>query len=695
MNVSETEMNKRNKVPLTAIVLTYNEEKNIEDCLKSVYEWVDEIFVVDSFSTDDTLDIASKYTDKIYTHSFENYSAQRNWAQENLPIRNDWVFHLDADERATQSLADELYMAFEEDLEGTCGFLTPRMTVFFGRWIKHGGHYPTYHLRVFRKEHGRCEDRLYDQHFYTKGQLMTLKSNIIDITASDINTWRKRHHKWAYLEALEVVNREDYENEVNNKFTVRADRNGNFIEKRRWLREKYYSMPVLLRPFIYFIYRYVVLRGFLDGKEGLIFHVLQGLWYRFKIDLNICALKMQKKKGQFQGGLTPHPVHTLTDNTFKIAILNITSWGMSKGYIKFLKNIIPKISSHLSESNIYVALPEGVDMLDLKKSHPNIQWNIDMQKWMPNLITDKKISKAMELFAPDVIFIPTARVMKNNKVPVVTMIQNMEPISYDGPNPFIEKIVNKARLREARKSIVESTRVIAISNFVKNTLINKFNTPPEKIGVAYLGVDITDGKSKKPDAGPDEWAGKFLFVAGSIRPARGLEDLFVALRQLKDVSEIAGLLIAGEVSPHMETYFNNLQLMIREYQLDDKICWIGNLDEKEMNWCYQNCYAFIMSSRVEACPNIALEAMSNGCICISNDSFPMPEIFGDAATYYSYKKKPALTEAIQEVLSWDMNKRNEASVCAKKRAEDYSWDICAEKIISEMIKAIDSFKNRK
>ena len=146
---------------ITTIVLTFNEEKNIAECLESLNNFFDEIIIVDSGSTDNTLEIAKKYTDKIYSHPFENYSIQRNWALSNLPIDNEWILNLDSDHRVTPELIYELKSLFEKGLSKDInGFLISRRTMFMGKWIKHGGHYPTYHANLFRKGFGKCEEKL-------------------------------------------------------------------------------------------------------------------------------------------------------------------------------------------------------------------------------------------------------------------------------------------------------------------------------------------------------------------------------------------------------------------------------------------------------------------------------------------------------------------------------------------------------
>ena len=271
------------RLPISAIVLTYNEEKNICACLESVLGWVEEIFIVDSYSTDETLEIARKYTDKVYQHAFENYSNQRNWALEHLPIKTEWVLNLDADHRVTEELRNELLEVFSKEVpQDIKGMLASRRTIFMGRQISHGGHYPVYHAVLFRYNFGFCEKRLYDQHFCIEGKALKCNGDIIDVIGDSLNKFVERHNKWATLEAVEQLK----EMRLQDGF-VQANAFGNPIEKRRFLRNTYNSFPLFIRPFLYFIYRYFFRFGFLDGKEGLIFHFLQGFWFRFLVDAKI------------------------------------------------------------------------------------------------------------------------------------------------------------------------------------------------------------------------------------------------------------------------------------------------------------------------------------------------------------------------------------------------------------------------
>jgi glycosyltransferase involved in cell wall biosynthesis len=284
--------------PLTVIILTYNEERNLPDCLASIAGLDCEIFVVDSGSTDGTRAIALAAGARLAEHPFENYAAQRNWAQRHLPLTTDWLLHLDADERLTAELRDELGALFapanRHRLEQTDGFMLRKRTIFMGRWIKHGAHYPSYHLRLFRKALGACEERLYDQHYVVDGRLETLRHDYLDVLCADLDTWLTRHMRWAELEARQLMRGDSVAQRK-----VRADPFGNPIERKRWLRNGVYNRaPLYLRALLYWFYRYVLRLGFLDGKQGFIFHFLQGLWFRLLVDIKLDQLRKSEVGSQ-------------------------------------------------------------------------------------------------------------------------------------------------------------------------------------------------------------------------------------------------------------------------------------------------------------------------------------------------------------------------------------------------------------
>lgn len=275
--------------PISAIVLTQNEAKTIARCLESLDACVTEILVVDSGSTDETLRIAMEHGASVFEHPFANYAEQRNWAQSNLPLTNEWIFHVDADERVDSTLAAWLRGEFARivvDKPQVTGFLVRRRIRFLNRDILHGGVYPTYHCRLFKRDAGWCEPRLYDQHFVVAGDLERAPGDLIEDNGSDVIAWCQKHLRWAELEARELRSARSYEAGVDTRaHRLRGRASGNPLERRRWLRESIYGKaPRLWRAWFYFGYRLFVRLGFLDGWRGIVYHLLHGLWFRLVVD---------------------------------------------------------------------------------------------------------------------------------------------------------------------------------------------------------------------------------------------------------------------------------------------------------------------------------------------------------------------------------------------------------------------------
>lgn len=280
------------KSPVSVIILTYNEEKNIVDCLESIKDFAEKIFIVDSGSTDQTLEILSKYPVQIFQNPFDNYSQQRNWALKNLPVTTDWVINLDADQRLTEEFKTELHQHLINGKLGNInGFLASRKTMFMGKWIKYGGHYPTYHAMTFRLGKGMCEQKLYDQHYLVEGDSIKLKGDVIDLITESLSTFTLRHDRWSTLEAIQQFS------EVNSiTETVSGKLKGNSMQRRRYFKNLYEKLPLFVRPMLYFLVRYFFRLGFLDGTRGLIFHFLQCFWFRFLIDAKIYELRKQNNR---------------------------------------------------------------------------------------------------------------------------------------------------------------------------------------------------------------------------------------------------------------------------------------------------------------------------------------------------------------------------------------------------------------
>ncbi len=283
----------KNKLSATVFILTFNEEKSIELCLKSVSEWAEEIAVVDSYSTDRTLEIVRKYTDKVYQHPFVTQAEQLNWALAQVPVHTEWVIRMDADETVMPALADELRTVLPGCAADVSGFYVKRRVYFMGRWIRHGGYYPIWLLRIWRTGQARIEARCMDEHTLLKnGRAMYLKHDIEERSTIQLDQWINKHNAYAGREAADALDRSN----TNEPGACLKPSLGASQEKRkRWIKENmYYKLPPFLRAYLYYVYRYIFLLGFLDGREGLVFHFLQGFWYRFLVDAKIYEAR---KKG--------------------------------------------------------------------------------------------------------------------------------------------------------------------------------------------------------------------------------------------------------------------------------------------------------------------------------------------------------------------------------------------------------------
>lgn len=371
---------------------------------------------------------------------------------------------------------------------------------------------------------------------------------------------------------------------------------------------------------------------------------------------------------------------------------------MSGGYRKYLCKVIPRMAKHEDVEAILCASPESVGVQNWFDPMPNARFVGCKPFRFLFPYRDADLLQELERFSPDVIFVPVERTFCFKKVPVVNMIQNMEPFvaNVDG-NSFRERFRQWIQYVDGKRAIKKADGVMALSKFVSDFLGIQWKIPGEKIGIVNHGIDASrNGDCKRPHIVPEDWNGQFIFTAGSIRPARGLEDLLLAMKHLSLQGEKpVNLVIAGESGHRMARYQGKLKLWVQENDLSDRICWAGSLNENKMAWCYQNCSAFVMTSRVESFGMIGGEAMSHGCVCISADNPCLPELFGDAAVYYPPKDGQALAEAIKTIFAWDDNRRKAMSEKARKRAAKFSWDVCAEKTVAALAKAVESGQSGK
>jgi glycosyltransferase involved in cell wall biosynthesis len=270
----------------SVIVLAFNSVDTIATTLTQARAISDDLHVVDSFSTDDTVAVCRQLGAQVVQHAFESYGAQRNWAIDNLVLRYEWQLHLDADERLTPQLIASLQALPESPADS--GFLIARLVQFLGRILRHGGMSPTWHLRLFRNGAGRCEERRYDQHFYlSQGSTGELRGYMIDEVRMPLTEWTARHNRWADAEVVEQTT-------ATTSAGVQPRFRGTAVERKRSLRALYNRAPLFIRPYALFVYRYFLRLGFLDGREGLVFWTLQTFWFRFLIDAKLFEQRKNK-----------------------------------------------------------------------------------------------------------------------------------------------------------------------------------------------------------------------------------------------------------------------------------------------------------------------------------------------------------------------------------------------------------------
>ncbi len=270
---------------ISAIVLTYNEEIHIKRCIENLKLITNKIFVIDSFSTDSTINIAKELGAEVLFNKWENsYSKQFNWALKNAPIKTDWVIRIDADEYLDNKLINEINDKLPKVSDNVSGIEICLDRFFLKRKIKFGLG-KIYQIRLFRYGKAICEPRMMDEHIMVDGEIISFKGKWIDNNLSTLQEWSSKHNKYAIREAIDYLNLYS-ENNINIKY------NYSYNAKNKHKNKTLYSkMPLFWRAFIYFCLRYFIRGGFLDGKEGFLWHFLQGWWYRTLVDAKIFEIK--------------------------------------------------------------------------------------------------------------------------------------------------------------------------------------------------------------------------------------------------------------------------------------------------------------------------------------------------------------------------------------------------------------------
>jgi glycosyltransferase involved in cell wall biosynthesis len=300
--LTQEKMDKRNVLPISVVIPVLNEEANIAACLESV-RFADEVFVVDSGSTDCTAEIAESYGAKVIQFRFQpGGPRKKNWALENLPFRNDWVLLLDADERVTPELEAEIWQEFRQGPRYD-GYYLNRKLIFMGRWLRHGGNYPSWNLRLFRHRLGRYEkleteeldsagDVEVHEHVVLNGRAGYLRAPLLHLDYKDISRWIARHNNYSTWDAkmrLRLLQGGDF------SCSIRPRLFGSPIERKRWLKRVWVRLPC--RPLLRFIYMYFIRLGFLDGKQGFIYAVLKAT-HEFHINVKMWEMRQRTSEGK-------------------------------------------------------------------------------------------------------------------------------------------------------------------------------------------------------------------------------------------------------------------------------------------------------------------------------------------------------------------------------------------------------------
>ena len=293
---------------LTVVILTKNEEKNLRKCVESFRGTAKRFVVVDSGSTDGTEALCRELDSELkragscldfYVHPWVSYADQLNWGLDNTDISTEWSMRMDADEELLEDLAQEIGEKLDELQKPVNGVILRRRTIFMGKWIKHGGRYPELLLRIFRTGKARCEMKIMDEHMIlSEGTMVTFEHDLMDNNQKDLDWWTAKHNWYSNREVL------DHQLSLEGDYLQEDGGSSRQARIKRVVKNTgYYKLPKFFRAHLYFLYRYWIRLGFLDGTEGRIYHFLQAYWYRFLVDAKMYQCEKTGLKIKPQGDL--------------------------------------------------------------------------------------------------------------------------------------------------------------------------------------------------------------------------------------------------------------------------------------------------------------------------------------------------------------------------------------------------------
>ncbi|SEF14508.1 Glycosyl transferase family 2 [Rhizobiales bacterium GAS191] len=299
METASTAVADRTCLSITVIILTFNEEIHIERCIASVAPLAERIIIVDSFSTDRTIELARKLGADTHERAFKHQAEQFQWALDNCDVSTEWVLRLDADEYLEAPLIEEIFARLPTLPEMITGVDFKRKFYFMGSWIRWGGYYPIVLTRLWRTGLASVEQRWMDEHvvLHQGSSILFGKGDIVDENLHGIGAWLAKHNRYATRQMVDYINLE------HRLFEIKADvglRRHSQVRRKRFLRNTVFGRsPLYIRSFMYYIYRMFFRLGFLDGFPGLVYHTLHGLCYFLLIDAKIDeARQFLRERGQ-------------------------------------------------------------------------------------------------------------------------------------------------------------------------------------------------------------------------------------------------------------------------------------------------------------------------------------------------------------------------------------------------------------
>lgn len=278
---------------LTVVILVRDEALHIERAINSVQPVADRIVVVDSGSQDDTCALARALGAEVLEQPWRNYATQFNWALDQIGAKTGWVLRLDADEIVSPRMRDEIRADLPNLPDSVDGVFVPRYMTFLRGPVRRGGLFPVHVLRLFRAGQGRCEQRWMDEHVVVTGATVSFQGHILDENLKPLGWWIDKHNGYASREAVDLLNLEY--RFMPHETIARAQ--GGQASRKRWIKETLYArMPPGARAGLYFLWRFIIRLGFLDSPQGRSFHLLQGFWYRYLVDMKLREVRAHMRE---------------------------------------------------------------------------------------------------------------------------------------------------------------------------------------------------------------------------------------------------------------------------------------------------------------------------------------------------------------------------------------------------------------